>query len=270
MPLSEEHKAAMKAGRLRGAELRKLAKSTVGMAPGHERDEQVRINADSLAERIEENAEKLGIESIDATKLERDRETQQRVESMNEEVGGIQNPQPGYRYFRLPLKEAYRSDTGSHSAIRTMHADAKKYGAEPVREDMPEDARYRGNDHAAGSSLRGLADTVLYRIDAISDAKLQQAMAEKQRRQGLIEERDVVYARSRGLRVGGVAGDFSKDPLMAQLAGSAGREETFTHARPAPMGSAGRSSFSEGDLRRGSMHGPNGETLPPGFERLGR
>src|SRR5215472_17536485 len=89
-PMTEEQKAKMRAGRVRAAERRREeAKSTAGMPAGHERDEQRRINADSLAQRIEEHDQQYGKEPIDEAKLNlRDRETLQRIEDSR---GGVQN-----------------------------------------------------------------------------------------------------------------------------------------------------------------------------------
>lgn len=267
MALTEEHKAKMKAGRVRAAEARKLAaRSTVNMPAGDDRNEQRRINADVNAERIARHDEQMGTESIDPSKLaNRDRETLFRVEDSKD---GVENPQPGYRYVRITLADAYR-ESGSKANIRTMHAAAKENGFEPVHGDMVEDKKYKGNDHASGSTLRGLADTVLYRITEENWQRLQARNAEKSRRQGGIEEQTIRYAESRGVHtMHGAAGDFrSQDPLMAQIAGDAGRVETFRAPRPNQT----KTNFTEGDIRRGSMRGPNGETLRPGFEtQLGR
>lgn len=262
MPLSEDHKAKMKAGRVRAAEKRKLAaKSTVGMPAGDERNEQRRINADSLAERAERHDEQHGTEAIDPAKLaKRDRETLYRVEDSKD---GVQNPQPGYRYVRITLADAYR-ESGSKANIRAMHAQAKENGFEPVHGPMTEDEKYKGNDHASGSTLRGLADTVLYRITEENWRLLQAKNAEKARRQGGVEDQVVRYAEQRGIRtMHGASGDFaSQDPLMARIAGDAGRVETFRAPRPGQV----QTKFSEGDVRRGSMRGPDGRVLQPGFE----
>src|SRR5258708_7714853 len=111
MALSEEHKAKMAAGRVRAAEARKLAaKSTVNMPAGHERDEQRRVNADSLAERAESHDNQHELGAVDPAKLaKRDRETQARLEMI--ERDGVENAQPGYRYARITCPEGY-----SHSA----------------------------------------------------------------------------------------------------------------------------------------------------------
>lgn len=265
--LSPEHLAKLKAGRIRAAEARKsAAKSTVGMPAGHERDEQRRVNKDALEEQAERHDEQLGVAPIDPSKLaQRDRETLFRVEDSK---GGVQNPQPGYRYVRITLADAYR-ENGSKANIRTMHAQAKEYGFEPVRGDMDEDEKYRGNDHTSGTSLRGLADTVLYRITEENYQRMQAKMAEKNRRMGGVEEQVIRYAESRGVRtMHGAAGDFrSQDPLMAQVAGDAGRVETFRTQRPQKE----QTTFTEGDLRRGSLKGPGGRIMKPGFEtQMGR
>ena len=58
----------------------------------------------------------------------------------------------------------------------------------------------------------------------------------------------------------GAAGDFSRDPLMRHVAGAAGQTETFTY-------NPNQTNFTEGDLRRGSLRGPSGQVMQPGFER---
>jgi hypothetical protein len=269
MALTEDHKAKMKAGRVRAAAERKdAAKSTVGMPAGDERNEQRRVNADALEEQAERHDEQHGLGAIDPAKLaKRDSETLFRIEDSK---GGVQNPQPGYRYVRITLADAYR-ESGSKANIRAMHAQAKENGFEPVHGPMVEDDKYKGNDHATGSSLRGLADTVLYRITDENWERLQVKNAEKARRQGGVEDQVVRYAESRGIRtMHGAAGDFrSQDSLMAQVAGDAGRVETFRGQRPGQV----QTTMTEGDIRRGSIKGPNGQTMKPGFEReapLGR
>jgi hypothetical protein len=231
------------------------------MAAGATRDEQRAINADSLAERAERHDEQHGLGAIDPSKLaQRDRETLFRVEDSK---GGVQNPQPGFRYIRVTIHEGYR-DNGSKANIRTMHALAKEYGFEPVHGEMKEDEKYRGNDHATGSSLRGLADTVLYRITEENYAKMQAKIAEKARRQGAVEEQTLVYAQRRGIgTMHAAAGDFaSQDKLMAQIAQSAGQVETYLAQRPDTL----KTNFTEGDIRRGSIKGPGGRVMKPGFE----
>ena len=263
MPLSEEHKAAMAAGRARAAEKRKLAaKSTVAMPAGHERDEQRRINADANQERVEKRDEALGLEAIDESKLKhRDNETMQRVEMM--EAEDVQNAQPGYRYARITCPEGYSYNAKAN--IRQMKALAEANGYEPVQGEMLEDKRFKGNDHANGGTLRGLADTFLWRIREEDYQAMQRKNDEKARRQGSIEDQTVRYAESRGVRtMHGAAGDFrSQDPLMAQVAGDAGRVETFRGVRPNTV----QTRFTEGDIRRGSLKGPDGRTMKPGFER---
>ncbi len=62
----------------------------------------------------------------------------------------------------------------------------------------------------------------------------------------------------------GAACDFSQDPLLSRVAGAAGHSETFGY-------DPNRTNFSEGDLRRGSLRGPGGQVMQPGFEtRRGR
>lgn len=263
MALSEDHKAKMKAGRVRAAEARKLAaKSTVAMPAGHERDEQRRINKDANEQRIEERDEALGLEGIDESKLKhRDRETMARLEQLDSE--DVQNKQPGYRYARITCPEGYSYNAKAN--IRQMKALAEANGYEPVQGEMIEDKRFKGNDHANGGTLRGLADTFLWRIREEDYQAMMRKGEEKARRQGGIEDQVVRYAESRGVRtMHGAAGDFrSQDPLMAQVAGDAGRVETFRGSRPGQV----RTTITEGDIRRGSIKGPGGQIMKPGFER---
>jgi hypothetical protein len=264
--ITPEHRAKMTAGIKVAAEKRRQAKATAGMSAGHERDEQRRINKDNLEARAEQHDEQHELGAIDPAKLaKRDRETLFRVEDSKD---GVQNPQPGYRYIRVTIAEGYR-ENGSKANIRQMHALAKKYNFEPVHGDMVEDEKYKGNDHATGSSLRGLADTVLYRQSEEAYQAMQADIAEKARRQGAIEQETVRYAESRGVHtMHGAAGDFrSQDPLMASVAGEAGRVETFRGVKP----QTAKTNFTEGDLRRGSLRGPSGQIMKPGFEtQMGR
>ena len=260
--LTPEHKAKMLAGRVRAAEARKAqAKSTVGMEAGHERDEQRRINKDANEERIEKQMAATETEAIDPSKLaERDREAQYRIEQVEDEA--VQNAQPGYRYARITCPEGY-----SHNArtnIRQMKTLAEQNGYEPVQGGMPEDERFKGNDHANGGTLRGVMDTFLWRIREEDYQAMQRRNAEKARRQGSIEEQTVRYAESRGVgTMHAAAGDFaSQDPLLGRIAQGAGRVETYRAPRPGQV----QTKFTEGDIPRGSMRGPDGSTLKPGFE----
>ena len=268
MALSDAQKAAMKAGRVRAAEARKLAaKSAVGMPAGDERNEQRAINADALAERIERHDEQMGTEALDPAKLaHRDREIMDHLEKVDSD--DIENRQPGYRYARITCPEGYGNNAKAN--IREMKRRAEAAGYEPVNGTMPEDERYKGNDHANGGTLRGLFDTFLWRITEDAYQALMRKNAVQERRQGGIEDQTVVYARSRGVNtMHGVAGDFRQDQLMASVAGDAGVVETFTAKRPDTM----TTKFSEGDIRRGSIKGPTGHVMKPGFEReapLGR
>jgi hypothetical protein len=253
----------MKAGRVRAAEKRKLeAKNTTAMPAGHERDEQRRINKDVNEERLEVRDEQQGTEAVDPAKLaHRDRETLSRIEEMNRE--DVENPQPGYRYARITCPEGYSYNAKAN--IRQMKALAEKAGYEPVHGTMPEDERFKGNDHASGGTLRGLADTFLWRIREEDYQELQRQNAIKAARQGAIEQETVRYAESRGVgTMHAAAGDFaSQDKLLASVAQGAGKVEHFRPARPGEV----QTKFSEGDIRRGSMRGPDGRTLKPGFER---
>jgi hypothetical protein len=263
MALSEDHKAKMKAGRVRAAEARKLAaKSTAAMPAGHERDEQRRINKDANEQRIEERDDALGLEGIDQAKLKhRDREIQDYLEKVDNQ--DVENAQPGFIYGRITCPEGYGNNAKAN--IREMKRRAEAAGYVPVQGNMPEDERYKGNDHANGGTLRGLFDTFLWRITQEKYDELMAKNAEQARRQGGIEDQVVRYAESRGIRtMHGAAGDFrSQDPLMAQVAGDAGRVETFRGQRPGQV----QTKFSEGDIRRGSIKGPGGQIMKPGFER---
>jgi hypothetical protein len=259
-PITPEHRAAMNAGRVRAAEARKLAaRSTEGMAAGHERDEQRRVNKDANEERIEKRDDALDLEGIDESKLKhRDNETLARLEQIDAE--DVQNKQPGYRYARITCPEGYGYNAKAN--IRQMKALAEKNGYEPVQGEMLEDKRFKGNDHANGGTLRGLADTFLWRIREEDYQAMMERGAEKARREGAIEDQTVRYAESRGVHTfDGQAGQFRSGSLMAQVARDAGRVETFM-----PMNRV-QTKVTEGDLRRGSMRGPDGQIMKPGFER---
>lgn len=219
---------------------------------GHARDEARRKVKDKLEQKIDENMAADGIEAIDKSKFEHIDNEIGRYASLRKPDGGtgmdIDSPKPGYRYARLTVADGYGQSARAN--IRSMHEWAKKFGYEPVQGDDPEDTRFRGNDCASGTTLRGLGDTLLYRI---TEAKYQEMMAASRRkteRQGAVEQNSVIYAQDRLGRIGlpntmhGAAGDFSQDPYMARRFGPG-------EGRPVTM----RSTFTEGDIRRGSIPG---------------
>jgi hypothetical protein len=229
---------------------------------GHERDEAERKVADELQEEIETRQARDGIEPIDEAKLaRRDNEILGQLDSAG--FIPIENREDGKNYVFLTVADGYPDNAKAN--IRQMHADAKRFGFKPVQGDSPVAANLKGNDSAGPTSLRGVGDTVLFEQTEEARRAMEEADQRKLDNQMAVEENSVVYASERLSRAGlpntmhGVAGDFGKDPLMGRMAGSAGRTETFQY-------NPNRTNFTEGDLRRGSMPGPDGRTLQPGFD----
>lgn len=214
------------------------------MPAGHEREEATKRVADQLAEKIETNAAQSGLEAIDPSKLaQRDNEILRHVGQGG--VVDVSNMQPGFRYAFMPTPAQYRD---ARSAIRMMISSAQSNGWHAVKEDMPEGREIKGNDAAETSSLRGVGDCVLYRIReedaAIMDAKQQR----KQQRSSAIEDQSRVFASERGIGANyhAVAGDFRQDPEMARR---------FSVEQSSPVTMRATSTFTEGDLHRGSISG---------------
>lgn len=252
-PMSPELKQKIAEGRAKAALARQQAENLIpkDLPPGHERDEARRIVADHLEERRETENEALGIESIDASKLNKpvDNEIARHVTLQGPQAGTIEikNAQKGYRYALLPASDGF--GMAARANIRTMHTEARRVGWEPVSGDMPEATDLRGNDCCSGTTLRGVGDTVLYRISEYRAQQLEERDRERQARQGAVEERSVMFAQSRGIGTMHEMNDryaaqrFSPEQRSQLVFTSQGGRQTVT------------SQFTEGDIRRGSIPG---------------
>lgn len=229
---------------------------------GYKRAEAKAIVKDQLEQRVEEENAAVGMEAVDQAKLDhRDNEIIRHLIPRGPKRGqvAIENAQPGYRYAMFTVADGYGSQ--AQRDISEMHTKGADFGYQPVQGDSPEAPNLKGQGRASGSTLRGVGDTVLMRIREDEAQQMDEYHAELQRRKGAVEEKSLMLAERYGVRtMHAVAGDFRSDPLMASVAGEAGRVESFRM----------RTDFSEGDLRRGSMQGPDGRILQPGFEMRGR
>lgn len=246
--MTDEQKKKMAEGRAKAALERKNAASIVpkDLPAGHDRDEARKMVADHLEERAETEAADLGIEAIDASKLkQKDNEIQRHIVRKGPQSGTIpvENPQRGYRYMRHSVIGAFE-DNSARAAVRLSLENAKSWGYEFVKGDDPEDSRFDGNDCAAGTSMRGIADTLLMRISEENYQRMMQYDANRRFRQGQVEERLAVIGQQVGLPTHVSAGDFSKDPYMSQMFG-----------KDKAAAEVYRSNFNEGDMRRGSIPG---------------
>lgn len=118
----------------------------IGNIPaGHKRDEEKRKRADTLAAEIEKDAE-AGSLNPDALKIENEV-----AQHFNEFTGqlDVSNRQAGRYYVWVKCHN-------------TVTAAYKAMGFQPVKGDDPECEEYKGNDCAGASSLRGVADVLLY------------------------------------------------------------------------------------------------------------
>ena len=244
-----------------------MPKAPQDIPAGHEREEVKKAVADSLQEEIETRQARDGIEPIDASKFaQRDNEILGQLDAAGNIP--IENGRPGFRYVFLTAADGYPDNAKSN--IRQMHATAKRLGMKAVQgNDNPVAANLIGNDVASGTTLRAVGDTVLFEQPEEAAQDMEAASQRKMDNMMAVEENSVVYASERLGRHGlpntmhGMAGDFGRDPVMSRIAGSAGHAETFQY-------NPNRTNFTEGDLRRGSMPGPDGRTLQPGFERRAR
>ena len=231
---------------------------------GHEREEARREAADTLQEEIETRQEQDGIEPLDKSKmLRRDNEILSKLDPLG--TIPIENPEPGKRYVFLTAADGYPDNAKAN--IRAMHAGAKRVGMTPVQGmDNPVAANLIGDGATSGTSLRGVGDTVLFEQREEDAQRMEDESRRKMDKQNAVEENSVIYASQVLGRAGlpntmhGAAGDFSRDPLMRHVAGAAGQAETFTY-------NPNQTNFTEGDLRRGSLRGPSGQVMQPGFER---
>lgn len=224
---------------------------------GHKRDEARRVVADELAAKIEENEARDDIHALDETKLNRrDNEIVRHVEDGSVPIQGAQ---PGYRYAWVTVAGSYR-ESGARANIRMMHDVMKRAGYEAVSGNNPAGQEFEGNDEAAGTTLRGVGDCILFQIREEDYQALQRRNAEKQQRQQAVEQNRVVWANQELTHAGlpptmhGGAGNFT-DPVMSRAFGSQGQSIVYT-----------ANAAEERALREGTMK-VGGETVQPGFER---
>lgn len=258
--MTDEHKRALAEGRARAAKERGDTENLIpsDLPPGVDRDEALSMVADRNEEVIEENMRRDGIEGLDESKFrQRDNEILRHVDETGIPVTGKRE---GWRLAWLTKTDSTMS-SGAVAAVRRMLSDARNAGYKPVQgDDHPTGQEFIGNDGAAGTTLRGVGDTILHEIREEDYQAMMRRNRERAIRQGAVEENRTLWANNRLGEVGlpplvhGAAGDFRTDPLMDRFAGPAGRPETLT------------STWSEGDIRRGSARGPGGGTLQPGFE----
>jgi len=221
--LTDEQKKAMRDGRVAAALARKNAEKPADLPAGHERDEARRMVADQQAEQIEINAEALGVEAIDESKLHRkDNEIQRHIVRKGPQQGNIpiQNPQPGWRYMRHSPIGAFE-DNSAKAAVRQSLNTAKQWGwifIGSAEDSNPvEDEDFKGCDCAAGSNLRGVGDVLTMKIRE-EDARAMDAYYRNiQDRQGYVEERLAMIGAAAGIPVW--AGDVSKNPELAKRFG---------------------------------------------------
>jgi hypothetical protein len=260
--MTEEHKKKMAEGRAKARLAAKQAQPVVDLAAGAERDEQRAINRDALEQRAQVRMEEAGIEAVDPAKLQReDREIRRHLRRKRHGDSSIpvDNMQEGYRYAWLTNGTVHGDQ--ARADIRRQLADAKLNGYEPVQGDDPEAASFKGGDGVSGTSMRGVGDVMLYRIHEDDYRAMEEDSAEKERRNGSVEDRSVVFAQDR----------LGRQGLPNTMHNITDPNDHFATSRISPdLRSAvvmKTTQFTEGDLRRGTMKGPNGETLKPGFDR---
>jgi hypothetical protein len=260
MALSEDQKLKMREGRTHAALARKQAADATVLPAGATRNEQRAINKDALDQRIETRESEAGIESIDQSKFRtEDNEIQRHVRRRDKTSGvPIKGMQPGKRYAWLTLGSSHGDSARAN--IRQMNADAKMNGYKPVEGDNPAGKEFAGNDGMAGTTGRGVGDVYLAEIREEDYQELIAEDEEKRERQGAVEDRSVVYAAEKLGRAG----------LGNTMHNITDANDSFVRSRisesersPVIM----RSTVTEGDLRRGSMRGPGGRIMQPGFER---
>lgn len=217
---------------------------------GHKRDEAKRIVTDQLEEEIETRSEKLGIEAIDESKFnQQDNEILGQFQPDEFGIGRIpiKNAQPGFRYAFLKMPGTCR-ESDTKNATRQMVDLSHWHGYQFVQGDDPEAVNLKGNDAAETGTMRGVGDTCLARISEEAFQRMDRRMRHKQARDGAIEDNQVVFAQKRGLdrnfHVG--AGDLRQDPVLAR---------GFTAEQATPTTMRATSTFTEGDMHRGSIPG---------------
>lgn len=258
--LSPEHLQKIKEGKARAALERQQAADATALPAGALRDEQRAINADALEERMEKRKEEAGIEAIDAAKLTREEPEIRRHLRRRERASGIpiKGTQPGFRYAWLTHGQFFGPNAKTN--VSKQHADAESFGYETVQGNDPAAKEYESGAGMAGTTGRGVGDVYLAKIreDDYQD------MLEEDRmnldRQGAVEDRSVVYAQEK----------LGRNGLQNTMHNIADANDHFVTTR---ISAAQRSPIvattqvSEGDLRRGSMRGPGGRIMQPGFER---
>lgn len=259
--LSPEHLAKLAEGRAR-KKLERLEAGPVAALPaGALRDEQRAINADALAERIETRQNEAGIEAVDASKLKQeDREIQRHIRRRDKSSGiPVKGMQPGKRYAWFTVGSFFGAN--AKSVIAKQHADAESFGWQTVTgENNPVGKEHMGGAGMAGTSARGVGDVVLKEIREEDHEAMLEEDRENLARQGAIEDRSVIYAQEK----------LGRHGLANTMHNITDANDAFVSSR---ISAAERSpvvattQVSEGDLRRGSMRGPGGRIMQPGFER---
>lgn len=258
--MTDELKQKMAEGRARAALARKQAADATALPAGATRNEQRAVNKDALEERIETRTKEAGIESVDESKFRReDNEIQRHVRRRDKSSGvPIKNPEPGYRYAWLTNAQTHGDQARAN--IRQQHADAKDRGYQTVQGDDPAGKEFEGGDGVSGTTARGVGDVYLAKIREDDYQDMLAEDEEKRERQGAVEDRSVVYAAERLGRAG----------LANTMHNITNANDAFVTSRisanernPIVM----TSTVTEGDLRRGSMKGPGGRIMQPGFER---
>lgn len=120
-------------------------------APGHKRDEQLRVQADQLEQQAEEMSAQSGMGVIDPNALLPDDEIQS---LLAREADEVTNKVPGYCYRWVNVE--YPANARGRHVI-----ELQTQGWQVVKGDNPESIEYTTTD-----STRKLGDCILMRIDA--------------------------------------------------------------------------------------------------------
>ena len=262
MALSPAHLQKMKEGRAAAALARKQAADATALPAGAARDELRAINADALEERIETRKNEAGIEAVDVAKLTREEPEIRRHMRRRDRSSGIpiKGTQPGYHYAWLTHGQFFGANAKTN--VSKQHADAESFGYETVQGNDPAGKEYESGAGMAGTSGRGVGDVYLAKI---REDDYQDMLDEDRRnldRQGAVEDRSVVYAQEK----------LGRNGLANTMHNISDANDHFVTSR---ISAAERSpvvattQVIEGDLRRGSMRGPGGRIMQPGFERGG-
>ena len=212
---------------------------------GYSRNEELAARKDKLQEQIDRESEDPdALESIDPAKLNR---------PVDNEVGRLigrdgqlhlSGLQPGYRYSFFTHADGYGGPAKAN--IRNMHNTGRVAGWHIVEGDMPEAQELIGNDCASGTTTRGWADTVLYRIRE-EDALAQEAkIARKQAMAGAEEERVQLIGLQHGVRF---------DILAGQLGPNASQTARQVWGQERPEIVVARSNYGDRVLKEGTIPG---------------